>query len=54
MTLRELLKEDPTIKIAVRWGNNGRKYIIHTDTATKKQLDYEVEQVCDGVAWLWR
>lgn len=58
MTLEKLLQEEPnTYTIAIRWANNGRKYVLDlTKKLTKKQLAYEVEQVIekDGIVWLYR
>lgn len=52
MTLRELLRKNPTIKIAVRLTRSGTREIYHTDTCDGKILDKIVEQVRDGVAYL--
>lgn len=54
MTLGELIKSGEKIRVAVRWGKNGRKYIIYPYIATKKQLNYEVEQIEGDVAWLYQ
>lgn len=54
MTLEQLFKEDNSIKYAIRWGNNGRKYFIKRNKLTNKQKNYQVEQVCDGYCWLER
>jgi hypothetical protein len=53
MTVKEL----KNIKVVVRWGRNGRKYVWENPTQKKiseliKKYDYE--QLCDGCLWLLR
>jgi hypothetical protein len=54
MTLGKLIKNGEKIKIAIRWGKNGRKYIIYPYAATTKQLSYEVEYIENNIAWLYQ
>ena len=49
------MEELKNIKVAVRWGKNGRMYVWENPTQKKivdliKQYDYD--QVCDGCLWL--
>lgn len=53
MTLGELLRSGEKIKFAIRWGRNGRKYIIYPYACNKKQLNYEIEYIEDNVVWLY-
>lgn len=56
MTLRELVKEEPSVRWAVRWGSNGRKYVYDIPKLKNNAnaWNYIVEQVCDDTVWLWR
>lgn len=61
MTVKELLKQYPkmeelkNIKVVVRWGKNGRKYIWEKPSQKKiAELisKYDYDQICDGCLWL--
>ena len=53
MTVKEL----KNIKVVVRWGKNGRKY-VWVKPSRKKIIElinkYDYEQLCDGCLWLQR
>ena len=51
------MEELKNIKVVIRWGRNGRKYVW--ENPTKKKLaevvkKYGVDQICDGCLWLLR
>ena len=49
--------EIKNIKVVVRWGKNGRKYVWESPTH-KKIVElikrYGIEQICDGCLWLYQ
>jgi hypothetical protein len=49
------MKALKNIKVVVRWGKNGRKYVWEKPTQ-KKIVElikkYDIEQICDGCLWL--
>ena len=60
MKLKDELKnkdkwnEYEVIKYAVYWGKNGRKYVFDVNKkVSEKALNMDIEQICDGVAWLY-
>ena len=44
------------IKVVIRWGKNGRKYVWENPTQ-KKIIElinkYKVGVICDNCMWLW-
>ena len=49
------MKELENIKVVIRWGKNGRKYIWEKPTQEKLNKlikRYDVDQICDGCLWL--
>ena len=51
------MEELKNIKVVVRWGLNGRKY-VWVKPSQKKIIElikkYDYEQICDGCLWLSR
>ena len=50
------MEELKNIKVVVRWGKNGRKYVWENPTQKKiAELikKYGAEQMCGGCLWLW-
>ena len=51
------MEELKNIKVIVRWGKNGRKYVWE-NPSQKKIIElinkYDYEQICDGCLWLQR
>ena len=48
-------EELKNIKIAVRWGKNGRFYVWENPTSKKINeliAKYGADQICDGCLWL--
>lgn len=49
------MEELKNIKVVVRWGKNGRKYVFE-NPSQKKIADlikkYDMDQICDGCLWL--
>ena len=51
----EDIEELKNVKVAVRWGKNGRQYIWENPTKNKiAELikKYDFDQICDGCLWL--
>ena len=51
------MEELKNIKVMVRWGKNGRKYVYANptpNTLSKYIKRYGIEQICDGCLWLYQ
>lgn len=49
------MEELKNIKVVVRWGKNGRKYIWQNPTQEKLNgliKKYDIDQICDDCLWL--
>ncbi len=51
------MEELKNIKVVIRWGRNGRKYVWQ-NPSQKKIIElvkkYGVDQICDDCLWLWQ